>query len=713
MELTRRGFIKIGFAVASAAALAGCGRPVEHDFVSQFAMPEYRVPGVPVFFATTCGECRNAHGVAVRVMHGRANHLAGIPTHPVSRGKMCNKGFSALQALYHPDRLTMPLIGGKPGDWKAVAQTLADRLKARNSLWIVRRISGSEGAFLGGLAASTGSKIWVLDFPTTRAERMAMKAVAGRAALPYDDLANSDYVVNFGGDPLANGHNEVEAQWSYGQMRTERRPEKYRGVMVTFSTRMNMTAASSDKWVPVRPGGEAWAALGLVHALAAEGRGKVPAWASKFKAEDIARHSGVEAEVFTRVAKRLLLAKNPLVVGGEESAASREGVSALRLIYGINRLLGRPVETFEPDLLVGGAVPAGVLISSEEALKGLKTGMFKNLFTVDVDPAYLVPKAYGFEEGAGKAMTRTAFASFQDDTTKSADLVVPTSTWLESWGDLRVDTPEGPIYGLRQPAVVARDGSRGFLEVLLEAARAAGVAGTAPDTVVALLQKAVKKEAWEDLLVRGGIWRSEDTSWEPYTGHNPPLNPPPAIASPGGPPVGVNPWSSLPAAAEAPLPEPAAADPATFTLIPYASMLGDGRYSNRPWMLEFPDPLTTVTWENFVEVNTATAQRLGITAGDLVTLKSPAGDVTLPAVPTPGIHPEAVAVAVGYGRNTPGHWSGVGTSVSGVLAAEFQSGSGEIAWNATKVSVNRASGSKRLTILDQRVNGLPRRVLPH
>lgn len=713
MELTRRGFIKIGFAVASAAALAGCGRPVEHDFVSQYAMPEYRLPGVPVFFATTCGECRGAHGVAVRVMHGRANHLMGIPTHPVSHGRMCTKGFSALQALYHPDRLSTPLQGGKAADWKAVMTTLADRLKARNSLWIVRRLAGTEGALLASMAGSTGSKIWVLDFPTTRAERMAMKSVAGQAALPYEDLANSDYVVNFGGDPL-NGHNEVEAHWSYGQMREERRPLKSRGVMVTFATRMNLTAANSDKWVPVRPGGEGWAALGLAKALQALGKGSAPGWAGSITPEDCARNSGVAVDVFERVAKRLTIARNPLIMGGEESASSVDGVSALRLIYGMNRGLGRNLETYETDLLVGGSVPGDVLVSSQQALDGLKAGTFKNVFTVDVDPVYLVPKAYGFAEGFGKASTRTAFASFQDDTTKACDLVLPLATWLETWGDVRVDTPEGPIYGIRQPAVVAREGSRGLLDVLLEAGRAAGVAGAAPDNVIAMIQKNADKAVWEDMLVRGGIWRSEDLSWEPYTGHNAPLTPPPAIQSPGGPPAGTNPWANLPAAGDAAFTEPEAADPATFTLIPYASrMLGDGRYSNRPWMLEFPDPLTTVTWDVFAEINPATAQRLGVTAGDLITLKSAVGDVTLPAVPTPGIHPEAVAVPVGYGRNTPGHWSAVGTSVTGILSPTFQTGSGEIAWNATKVAVNRASGSRRLTILDQRVNGLPRRVLPH
>lgn len=709
MDLTRRDFIKIGFGVASAVALAGCGRPVEHDFLSQYAMPEYRLPGVPVFFATTCGDCGGGCGVAVRVMHGRANHVMGLPTHPMSHGKVCARGLSAVQALYHPDRLTTPLRGGKPADWKAAGTELAARLKERKpALWIVRRLAGSEGALISRLASASGGRVWVLDFPGSRAERMAMKAVAGKAELPYDDFAGSDYVVNFGGDPLS-GHNEVDASWSYGQFRQEIRGEKFRGILVTFSSRMNMTGANSDKWVPVRPGGEAWAALGVARALQALGKGSIPGWGAKFTPEDCSRNSGVGAEVFERVARRLAGAKAPLVLGGD---MGRKGVASLRLLYGMNRALGRNLATWEPDLLVGSPA-ANVLASPKEALEGLRAGRFGTVFLVDVDPAYLVPPSFGFAEALKEAQARIAFSSFQDGTTKLCDWVLPLATWMESWGDARISTPEGPIYGIRQPAVVAREGCRGLLEILVEAAGAAGVAGV-PKDAQALLRGSADPTRWEDMLVRGGIWRSEPLTWEPYTGHNPPLTPPPAIQSPGAPPPGISPWTGLAAAGEAELEEPPGTDLAEYVLIPYPSpSLGDGRFSNRPWMLEFPEPLSTVVWDNFAELNPATARRIGVATGDLVTLKSRTGDITLPAVVTPAIHPEAVGVAVGYGRETPGHWPGVGTSVLRILAPVFQEGSDDIAWGATRVGVHRASGSQRMSLLDQRVNGLPRRVMPH
>ena len=713
MDLTRRDFIKIGFGVASAVALAGCGRPVEHDFLSQYAMPEYRLVGVPVYFATTCGECSGGCGVAVRVMHGRANHVAGLPTHPINRGKVCSRGLSALQAVYHPDRLLAPLQGGRPAEWKAASAALAARLKeGRPALWIVRRLAGTEGALISRLAAAGAGKVWVLDFPASRAERMAVRAVTGKASLAHDDLASSDYVVNFGGDPLGNGRGPVEANGSYGRFRQEIRGEKFRGLLVTFSSRMNLTGANSDRWVPVRPGGEGWAALGVARALQALGKGSVPAWASKYTAEDCSRNSGVEAGIFDRVARRLAKAKAPLVLAGDSGSHGADGVGALQIAYGMNRGLGRSLPTWDPDLLVGAAAPENLLVSAREALEGLKAGRFSTVYTVDVDPAYLVPPSFGFAEAVKKASARIAFASFQDATTRLADWVLPLATWMESWGDARIENPGGPIYGLRQPAVLAREGSRGLLDLLLEAAAAAGVAGLEKDALSAL-KKSVDSAKWEKALVRGGLWRSEDLSWEPYTGHHAPLSPPPALPSPGVPPAGTSAWASLPAAGEGALQElPEKAG--DFGLVPHAShALGDGRFSNRPWMLELPDPVSTVAWDNCVELNPETARKLGVANGDLVTLKSKAGSVTLPALLTPAIHPEAVGVAVGFGRETPGTWTGVGTSVLGLVDPIFQEGSQDIAWGATRVSLSRAAGSRRQSIQDQRVNGLPRRVMPH
>jgi anaerobic selenocysteine-containing dehydrogenase len=44
----------------------------------------------------------------------------------------------------------------------------------------------------------------------------------------------------------------------------------------------------------------------------------------------------------------------------------------------------------------------------------------------------------------------------------------------------------------------------------------------------------------------------------------------------------------------------------------------DSRHAHNPWLQELPDPVTKVTWDNYVSVSAVTAARLGITDGDVV-----------------------------------------------------------------------------------------------
>ena len=70
---------------------------------------------------TICDSCMCQCGVLAHVRDGKAVKLEGDPDHPSSQGFMCPMGFSALQTVYHPDRVVYPLKrdgerGGENGD---------------------------------------------------------------------------------------------------------------------------------------------------------------------------------------------------------------------------------------------------------------------------------------------------------------------------------------------------------------------------------------------------------------------------------------------------------------------------------------------------------------------------------------------------------------------------------------------------------------------
>ena len=83
-----------------------------------------------------------------------------------------------------------------------------------------------------------------------------------------------------------------------------------------------------------------------------------------------------------------------------------------------------------------------------------------------------------------------------------------------------------------------------------------------------------------------------------------------------------------------PLPDPAqprfAGDEKQFPLhlqVYPSTAFYDGRGAPLPWLQQLPDPMTTVVWDSWIEINPATAARLGISHGDLVEVTSPQGSL--------------------------------------------------------------------------------------
>ena len=78
----------------------------------------------------------------------------------------------------------------------------------------------------------------------------------------------------------------------------------------------------------------------------------------------------------------------------------------------------------------------------------------------------------------------------------------------------------------------------------------------------------------------------------------------------------------------------------------------DGSLAHLPWLQEMPDPLTSAMWSSWVEINPATAARLGIGQGDVVEVASAHGTLRTSAMISPGIAPDVLAMPVGQGHQT-------------------------------------------------------------
>jgi len=144
-------------------------------------------------------------------------------------------------------------------------------------------------------------------------------------------------------------------------------------------------------------------------------------------------------------------------------------------------------------------------------------------------------------------------------------------------------------------------------------------------------------------------------------------------------------------------------DPAQypFHFLPYPStQFLDGSLAHLPWLQEMPDPLTSAMWSSWVEINPATAVKLGIAQGDVVDVTSAHGTVRTAAYLSPGIAPDVLAMPAGQGHATFTRYArGRGANPVDLLAPVTEESTGAVAWAATRVKIARVGEADGRLIL--------------
>jgi anaerobic selenocysteine-containing dehydrogenase len=306
------------------------------------------------------------------------------------------------------------------------------------------------------------------------------------------------------------------------------------------------------------------------------------------------------------------------------------------------------------------------------------------------DPVHTIPSASGFQEALSKVPFIVSFSSMLDDTAIQADLILPDHACLESWGDvIPLAGTRDSVIGLMQPVVTPVFDTRQFPEVLMTAAHELGgemKAAFPYESYLDMLKAEMKKSAgiasgkdfeatWVDLLKQGGLFKTNHGQVKRYR------------------------WTggmSLPEPAKPRFAGNEKEFPLYLSIYPSTAFY-DGRGASHPWLQQLPDPMTTVVWDSWIEINPKTAERLGIKFGDLVEVTSPQGSVRVPAVIYPGIRPDMVAIPLGQGHRDMGRYAkGRGSNPLQLLAMTLEGTEPQPAWNATRVRVTRISDKGEL-----------------
>jgi anaerobic selenocysteine-containing dehydrogenase len=138
----------------------------------------------------------------------------------------------------------------------------------------------------------------------------------------------------------------------------------------------------------------------------------------------------------------------------------------------------------------------------------------------------------------------------------------------------------------------------------------------------------------------------------------------------------------------------------SFHLVTFATHLGDGSGANRPWLQETPDPMTTITWNSWVEINPQVAEELDIHHDDVVLVKSAAGEIEATAYLYPAIRPDTIAIPFGQGHTALGRYAeGRGVNPMDLIEVKVNE-AGELAVGDTLVTIEKTGRRRPLAHLE-------------
>ncbi len=680
VSIGRRGFMF--FAGASAALAAeGCARRPVEKILPYSKAPEHVMPGVPTHYATVRQYRGDAIGLLVESHEGRPTKIEGNPDHPSSSGATDLWSQAAVYELYDPDRSPTPMRGGRvpatPGvgshqvaTWGELDAALGD--VARNS-------QADSGAKLRILVEPTNSptflrlreallkklpqaKVHVWTSVNDANAREGARIAFGQAVAVQADYSQAKVILSLDSDFLGTETGNVRANREFAQGRrlangSADPMSRLYVVEPTFTItgmnadhRLRLPAQDVERYLLALA-----SELTTKHAIDVGVGGKAEA-------------AGIPARWLAVVAKELAgaRAKSILVAG------SRQPPRVHALVHAINAALGNAGHTVS-YFPVADPLETDPTTSIKALVDDMVKSAVGTLVIIGGNPVYDAPADLNFEALLRKLGSTFHFSSHFNETSEACLWQAPRAHELEAWGDQR--SVDGTV-AIQQPLIAPLFGGRSDIEVL------AKLSGDISPKGYDLVQQTVRgsissvqamNRTWSEALKKGVLG--------------------PAAKAFG--PMDARKTEVTAAFAQGKTPAPLGNDnlEVTFAACP---KLFDGRYANNPLLLELPDPINKVSWDNVAHVSKATATALGVENGSIVRLTraapagSPAGAGTIEIAVwiTPGQADNSLAVTLGWGRQKAGRYGNKhGFDVSKLRTSDAM-------WIATGVKATKLAGGE-------------------
>lgn len=524
-NIKRRTFLKtlsgtsLGFAFSSCRKIESLNKKIVNIIP---AREEEIVPkGVEKWVVSVCGQCQGGCGIRVRLIDERAVKIEGNPLHPVNQGSLCPKGQAGLQLLYDPDRLKAPLKRkGERGEnkWEKISWDEAARLVVEKLKGIRANGNTNRFAFLAGECSGLMknlSKRFLESFGSPNYFDVSgsidgndqgpvdsLFLTQGISKNPVYNLEKTKLILSFGSNFLESFSSPVQALHAYGYFRRERIGS--RAKLIQIDSRLSVTGAKADEWIPINPGTLGALALGLSYLIIKEDlydkdfisqncfgfeefkdnngilhQGFKKMVLDEYTPGTVSKITGVSTDKIIRLAREFATNKPSIAISG------KMGIYDQIAIYSLNALCGsidveggiliprdvplKKLPPLKPDeiskkglsmMRIDGISPEQSSISFNpiksiiEASSGGKPYKIDAVFIYNSNPLFTYPDQENLKKVFAEIPLILSFSSYVDETSKMADLILPDHTYLEKWEDVQTNTLSGyPVLGIRQPVV--------------------------------------------------------------------------------------------------------------------------------------------------------------------------------------------------------------------------------------------------------------------
>ena len=663
----RRDFLKfLGFSVA-AASLAACETPV-NKAIPYVVKPEEITPGVPNWYASTYFDGRDYASILVKTREGRPIKISGNILSKVTNGATNSRVQASVLSLYDSSRLKGPKVNGKGATWSQVDKEIRDKLGAISAKGGAIRIlsssiiSPSTKAAIDDFSAKyPGTKHVTYDAISFAGITNANAQTFGQGIIPTYLFENAQVIVSIGADFLMNWIENFSMAYAKNRKVSKEKPEMSKHYQ--FESNLSLTGANADERIPVKVSEQAKVAVNLYNAVA-KLVGVLTLPATDLTCDNM----------ILKAAKDLVANKGKsLVVAGSNDT------NVQLIINEINTMIGSYGKTIDMEN------PSYVNQSNDKAFTDLTadmaTGKIDAIITYNTNPVYTAPASLKFADAFNKVGLRISFADRSDETASLANYICPDHHYLESCNDFN---PRKAHYSLAQPTISplfakSNSGTRQAQETLLIWAGNNNdyhsyIQKIWAERVFPMQGKYMNfTEFWNNSLRDGAIEVGKGAEVIPgaIVGDNKDI--PVAVKEAHKKETKVEEAKPI---AKVDLKDAArtinAVKGGEFELALYEKVgIGNGNQANNPWLQELPDPISKITWDNYVTMSPDDMKKKGFDLmkrqdreSTIVNVSVNGLTIELPVVPQPGQAPGTIGIAVGYGREKAGKLS---TQTGGVI----------------------------------------------